>query len=216
MAWLEYHTLETLPKSTDEDEQAHNNTQRLTHQLHVVRAHLLHYEGLLDDFRKTVEFVLRTPHPGLRTTTSPLNPSSSDFNLISPASPSSRRRYSLSPSRPVYFSRSRIPPIQQIRSGGSISSQPLSPEHDDSDEESAMQDQMKDYELKDQLDHSDSHLQKESIQLLNEIKRLEMTRRTLDKRLGNVMALVSAHVLLCAISLTFTFTGIQQREYRRQ
>ncbi|KAE9399503.1 hypothetical protein BT96DRAFT_775971, partial [Gymnopus androsaceus JB14] len=31
----------------------------LAHQLHVVRAHLLHYESLLDDFRKTVEFVLK-------------------------------------------------------------------------------------------------------------------------------------------------------------
>ncbi|KAJ7768761.1 hypothetical protein B0H14DRAFT_2968337 [Mycena olivaceomarginata] len=37
----------------------------LTQQLHVVRAHLLHYASLLDDFRKSVLFVSRTPNPML-------------------------------------------------------------------------------------------------------------------------------------------------------
>ncbi|KAF7324872.1 hypothetical protein MKEN_00529300 [Mycena kentingensis (nom. inval.)] len=35
----------------------------LTQQLHVVRAHLLHYASLLEDFRKTVVFVADTPNP---------------------------------------------------------------------------------------------------------------------------------------------------------
>ncbi|KAF8653623.1 hypothetical protein AX16_003775 [Volvariella volvacea WC 439] len=34
----------------------------LTQQLHIVRAHLLHYSSLLDDFKKTIEFVHQTPH----------------------------------------------------------------------------------------------------------------------------------------------------------
>ncbi|KAJ7025538.1 hypothetical protein C8F04DRAFT_1126223 [Mycena alexandri] len=35
----------------------------LTQQLHVVRAHLLHYASLLEDFRKAVVFVSETPNP---------------------------------------------------------------------------------------------------------------------------------------------------------
>ncbi|KAG5643668.1 hypothetical protein DXG03_000499 [Asterophora parasitica] len=41
------------------------NNIELTQELHVVQAHLLHYESLLDDFRKAVEFVLKTPYPAL-------------------------------------------------------------------------------------------------------------------------------------------------------
>ncbi|KAJ7243048.1 hypothetical protein C8J57DRAFT_1452471 [Mycena rebaudengoi] len=37
----------------------------LTQQLHVVRAHLLHYASLLEDFRKCVVFVANTPNPVL-------------------------------------------------------------------------------------------------------------------------------------------------------
>ncbi|KAJ7489584.1 hypothetical protein FB451DRAFT_693768 [Mycena latifolia] len=37
----------------------------LTQQLHVVRAHLLHYASLLEDFRKTVVFVAQTLNPVL-------------------------------------------------------------------------------------------------------------------------------------------------------
>ncbi|KAJ7653276.1 hypothetical protein DFH06DRAFT_1205186 [Mycena polygramma] len=35
----------------------------LTQQLHVVRAHLLHYASMLEDFRKSVVFVAETPNP---------------------------------------------------------------------------------------------------------------------------------------------------------
>ncbi|KAK7055274.1 hypothetical protein R3P38DRAFT_2846123 [Favolaschia claudopus] len=37
----------------------------LTQQLHVVRAHLLHYSSLLEDFRKTAVFIAETPNPML-------------------------------------------------------------------------------------------------------------------------------------------------------
>lgn len=39
------------------------NDMQLTQELHVIRAHILHYQALLKDFGKTVRFVLETPHP---------------------------------------------------------------------------------------------------------------------------------------------------------
>ena len=41
------------------------NDTNLTHKIHAIRAHLLHYESLLGDFRKTIEFIMQTPFPGL-------------------------------------------------------------------------------------------------------------------------------------------------------
>ena len=38
---------------------------KFTRELHRVRAHLLHYASLLEDFRKSVEFVRDTPNPAL-------------------------------------------------------------------------------------------------------------------------------------------------------
>ncbi|KAJ8488753.1 hypothetical protein ONZ45_g13834 [Pleurotus djamor] len=43
------------------------NEMRLTQELHIIRAHILHYESLLDDFRKTVNFVKNTPNPAMAT-----------------------------------------------------------------------------------------------------------------------------------------------------
>jgi hypothetical protein len=37
----------------------------MTRELHVIRAHLLHYDSLLQDFRKSVEFILETPNPAI-------------------------------------------------------------------------------------------------------------------------------------------------------
>ena len=37
----------------------------LTQELHIIRAHHLHYASLLDNFRKTVEFVRDTLNPAL-------------------------------------------------------------------------------------------------------------------------------------------------------
>lgn len=42
-----------------------NNDLDFTQELHRIRAHLLHYTSLLEDFRKTVQFVLDTPYPAL-------------------------------------------------------------------------------------------------------------------------------------------------------
>ncbi|KAF8996025.1 hypothetical protein BDQ17DRAFT_1364969 [Cyathus striatus] len=41
------------------------NDMQMTQELHLVRAHLLHYESLLVDFKKAVSFVLATPYPAL-------------------------------------------------------------------------------------------------------------------------------------------------------
>ncbi|KJA17687.1 hypothetical protein HYPSUDRAFT_46166 [Hypholoma sublateritium FD-334 SS-4] len=41
---------------------------KLSRELHVIRAHLLHYETLLKDFTKTIDFVCSTPNPSLEPT----------------------------------------------------------------------------------------------------------------------------------------------------
>ncbi|KAJ7512354.1 hypothetical protein B0H11DRAFT_1699283 [Mycena galericulata] len=51
----------------------------LTQQLHVVRAHLLHYASLLEDFRKTVVFVAQTPNPVLGHPSDGLSPETIAF-----------------------------------------------------------------------------------------------------------------------------------------
>jgi hypothetical protein len=37
----------------------------ITQELHVIRAHHLHYSALLEDFRKSVMFILNTPNPAM-------------------------------------------------------------------------------------------------------------------------------------------------------
>ncbi|KAJ7474476.1 hypothetical protein B0H11DRAFT_1810863 [Mycena galericulata] len=51
----------------------------LTQQLHVVRAHLLHYASLLEDFRKTVVFVAQTPNPVLEHPSDARSPETTAF-----------------------------------------------------------------------------------------------------------------------------------------
>ncbi|KAG9311757.1 hypothetical protein JVU11DRAFT_8000 [Chiua virens] len=41
------------------------NNIKLTRELHKLRAHILHYEQLLQDFRRSVEFVRDTPNPAM-------------------------------------------------------------------------------------------------------------------------------------------------------
>jgi hypothetical protein len=43
----------------------------LTQELHVIRAHHLHYSSLLDDFTKNVKFVRNTPTPFMTSTNFP-------------------------------------------------------------------------------------------------------------------------------------------------
>jgi hypothetical protein len=38
---------------------------KLATELHIIRAHLLHYDGLLDDFQKSVVFIRDTNNPTL-------------------------------------------------------------------------------------------------------------------------------------------------------
>ncbi|KAG1837318.1 hypothetical protein DFJ58DRAFT_734437 [Suillus subalutaceus] len=41
------------------------NNIDLTRKLHIIQAHLLHYQSLLQDFQKSVEFLHKTPNPAL-------------------------------------------------------------------------------------------------------------------------------------------------------
>jgi len=52
ICWLEARVIDT-------------NNMDHTQELHVIQAHLLHYASLLDDFRKSVKFVVDTPYPAL-------------------------------------------------------------------------------------------------------------------------------------------------------
>ncbi len=56
------------------------NDPEMTHELHVIRAHILHYESLLSDFRKTIQFVEKIHNPALVNTTVP--PSSSSATIL--------------------------------------------------------------------------------------------------------------------------------------
>ena len=42
-----------------------HNDIKLTQELHVIRAHLLHFESLLEDFKESVKFVRDTPNPAM-------------------------------------------------------------------------------------------------------------------------------------------------------
>jgi hypothetical protein len=43
------------------------NNINLTRKLHIIQAHLLHYQSLLQDFRKSVEFLNKTPNPAMES-----------------------------------------------------------------------------------------------------------------------------------------------------
>lgn len=77
-------------------------------------------------------------------------------------------------------------------------------------------------EALDELLHtSEGLLRRESTTLLNEIERLEMTRRMLDKRLGNVMALVGGFPMLfyalgsCSLCLSKAFSSVNIEDSKR-
>lgn len=48
-----------------ESQVINTNDVSLTYELHVIRAHLLHYTSLLRDFRTSVEFVRDTANPAM-------------------------------------------------------------------------------------------------------------------------------------------------------
>jgi hypothetical protein len=57
MILIDFQELSVLVKSDDAS---------LTQDLHLIRAHLLHYESLLRDFQSTILFVQDTPFPALQ------------------------------------------------------------------------------------------------------------------------------------------------------
>lgn len=161
----------------------------MTHQLHVVRAHLLHYESLLDDFRKTVDFLHKTRNPGLDELYQPITP------------------FTQSPIRtatPSHYPDS-LRPIVPDRAGeapnlAAAAKETLDQANEEEDNDMAQaQRRFAPSRMSTGPTESESYyrlLDKECTTLLNEIARLEMTRAMLNKRLGNVMELVSTFFLL--------------------
>jgi hypothetical protein len=94
---------------------------KLTQELHVIRAHQLHYSSLLDDFRKTVEFIRVTRNPAMDSFTEAIRMRSTELMM------------------------------------------------------------------------------RECSNLINEINRLEMSRKLLDRQLKNVMNLVCYFLQLCGV-----------------
>lgn len=45
----------------------HGSRIKVTQQLHVLQAHLLHYQSLLHHFRKSVNFIEQTPNPAMES-----------------------------------------------------------------------------------------------------------------------------------------------------
>ncbi|KAF9531382.1 hypothetical protein CPB83DRAFT_848934 [Crepidotus variabilis] len=54
-----------------ESEVIYSNDLEMTHELHIIQAHLLHFENLLGDFKKTVEFIEVTPNPSMEKVVKP-------------------------------------------------------------------------------------------------------------------------------------------------
>jgi Mg2+ and Co2+ transporter CorA len=48
-----------------------SNDVLMTQELHIIRAHLLHWESLLEDLAKVITFLLKTPNPSLEHTPEP-------------------------------------------------------------------------------------------------------------------------------------------------
>ncbi|KAJ7593398.1 hypothetical protein C8J56DRAFT_497093 [Mycena floridula] len=193
VGYLEYCTLSTVSTAKTENSSTHENIQRLTHQLHVVRAHLLQYEGLLNDFRQSITFILDTPHPGLPTKVAPTptpTPGATPASASFPAR-TSRRKVPKQPPPPIK--------VHEERNNSDFGNHMQTPEivlgpYFDSDEESYNLDSQEEERLQNLLATSEQLLSKECSNLLNEIARLEQTRRMMDKRLGNVMALAFSNI----------------------
>jgi len=60
----------------------HTNDVLVTYELHVMRAHLLHYISLLRDFSTSVEFVRKTANPAMDSDDITLESRASDKNLL--------------------------------------------------------------------------------------------------------------------------------------
>jgi hypothetical protein len=171
----------------------HDLTQDLTHHLHLVRAHLLHYEGLLENFKKSVFFLVRmSPHPGAEQpsragSTQPGNnsptPGSSEF-------PKAKRSMDILESE-----RSPISASDANSMAEGTFAQGDTGDLDDEDEEPRNTRTTNVLpEPDDGASDFEKLLNKEATNLVHEIERLQMTRTMLDKRLGNVMGLAFSSV----------------------
>ncbi|KAF9070716.1 hypothetical protein BDP27DRAFT_1323292 [Rhodocollybia butyracea] len=201
VSFLETQTLYNTDQ--DEDVDNHDLTTVLTNQLHVTRAHLLHYEQLLIDFRKTVEFVLETAHPGLVQSSNSL----SSPKYVSPSQMRALPRRRQTKTKKSLLTESRLATTGQHYSDPSLPVLPdttdEAPAMDTLNEESgpsipqashgpqsrSQTPPRRNVRLQTGPTEYERLLHKECTNLLNEIDRLEMTRDMLNNRLGNVMEL---------------------------
>ncbi|KAK7035475.1 hypothetical protein VNI00_011768 [Paramarasmius palmivorus] len=207
VGWLESQTLSTLPHPDHPDRDPHYSTHILTHKLHVLRAHLLHYQSLLSDFRKSVMFLRKTANPALASESEPTEgfqpgqrrPSVPRINTADlPPRPTRQQTLSAVPESPgtaASVAHAYQETADETTSGLPSRSPWLLREQFSNryfDEEVVEM-----FDLDDEFEDSEPQerlLKKESRILLNEIERLEMTSRMLDKRLGNVMQLAFSSV----------------------
>ncbi|KAF9261068.1 hypothetical protein L218DRAFT_931294 [Marasmius fiardii PR-910] len=220
VGWLESQTLSTLPHPAHPERDPHRTLHELTYRLHLLRAHLLHYQSLLSDFRKSVMFLRKTANPALTPSDSvspplgrpdpeaghgrrPSVPRIATGDLgVQPLAPVPENSPSV-PASVVSACQETSEQLSSRESAGTSGTNPRSPwlsqeQHGDRfmDEE-AIDNDMEIAEMDEELEESEPQermLKKESRILLNEIERLEMTSRMLDRRLGNVMHLAFSSV----------------------
>ncbi|THU98797.1 hypothetical protein K435DRAFT_521954 [Dendrothele bispora CBS 962.96] len=215
VALLESRTLSTIPsKDTPPSKNSHQEFLDFTRQLHVIRAHLLHHESLLSDFRKSVMFLRDTRNPAY-TGKAGLAENAEYGTSFSFDSPKRRRsstrkdRFSFGSyggPRSFSFDRRRSSTSDKERNrfregvgstsaSGSVTrilpqEDTISEEPDSLNEEAneLLENAQTEEEFREGL------LYRECANLIHEIDRLEMSREMLDRRLGNVMALAFSSI----------------------
>ncbi|THU95318.1 hypothetical protein K435DRAFT_133450 [Dendrothele bispora CBS 962.96] len=198
---LESETLSTIPSEDNPNEDGHSEISKFSHKLHVIRAHLLHHESLLIDFRKRVIFLRDARHPTYTGKTGFAE------NTIYGSGKAAKRRYSartggIGPLGPVTSpssSRRRSSASEQERERDN-SGQTLRPlaiptpilptedsiyEEPESDDHSETQEMLK--KAKTEEGFREVLLFKECANLIHEIDRVERSRDMLDRRLANLV-----------------------------
>ncbi|KAG7095107.1 hypothetical protein E1B28_005892 [Marasmius oreades] len=215
VGWLESQTLSTLPHPDHPERDPHRTLHLLTNQLHVLRAHLLHYQNLLSDFRKSVMFLRKTANPA-NDTPSPETNIQAGHNRrpsvprVATGDSIAVRPLATVPESPLSAPASVVSACQETSeqlssagrsAGGGGSAGPQAPwllreQHGNRflDEDAIDFYMDLDIDEPEESEPQERMLKKESRILLNEIERLEMTSRMLDKRLGNVMQLAFSSV----------------------
>ncbi|THU95319.1 hypothetical protein K435DRAFT_859707 [Dendrothele bispora CBS 962.96] len=224
---LESETLSTIPSEDNPNEDGHSEISKFSHKLHVIRAHLLHHESLLNDFRKRVIFLRDARHPAYtgktgfaentiygsgKATKRRYSARTGGIGPLGPlaSSPSSnRRRSSASEQERERVSRSRqalralaIPTLNPsgdriLSAGDSIYEEP------ESDDDFEMQEILR--KAKTDEGFREVLLFKECANLIHEIDRVERSRDMLDRRLANLVGFVCIFSPLFLL-LVFMFT----------